>query len=399
MGKQNQHSYFCRHQLLIITIEQILSNSPLRCVQLRRPHRAAGDDEGRVRRRRQRHQVDRRSPHKAALLAAAQSAAHRPQLAVVRDVATRWLSLHAMLDRFVAIYPDILFLTLQGKLNPRNGDEERDIDDFITPSELQTIRRFVDVLRPIADFVNDIEGEKYATLAAVPVLLLRCLRSLNDLNSDDNATKTLKRRLRTALNNRLGYIVAKPNLALAAAALDPKYGHLRFVDDNVRKLLIEALVDWTIEFPKPSGIGVSVDINIDEDIHRKMLRSTFQSLHRHLLNNAPPQCAADSLYIPTEAESKRYDALDFWRTVDGLDNIRHIARLVLCVPATSAPSERVFSSAGFIVSKNRARLDDDNVVMLATIRDHLNRLVTNEQRTVFLEKCSDKLKETAEKVK
>lgn len=340
------------------------------------------------------------SPHKAALLASAQAAANRAQLAVVRDVPTRWLSLHAMLDRFVTIYPDVLFLTLQGKLNPtRGGEEERDVNDFITPSELQMIRRFVEVLRPIAEFVNDIEGEKYVTLAAVPVLLLRCLRTLDDNAADDNSTKALKRRLRASLTKRLGYIVNEPNLALAAAAFDPRFGHLRFVDDGVRERLVDALVDWTIEFPKPVGNGVSIDIEIDEATERSLLRSTYTSLRRHLLAKAPPQCANDELYLPTEVEAKRYDAFEFWRTAEGLDNIRHIARLVLCVPATSAPSERVFSSAGFIVNKNRARLDDENVVMLATIRDHLKRLVTLDQRKKFLDGCLAKLKEAADKSK
>lgn len=192
----------------------------------------------------------------------------------------------------------------------------------------------------------------------------------------------------------------EPNLALAAAALDPKFGHLRFVTDDVRNRLVDALVDWTMEFPKPNGHGVTIDVELEESTQHTILRSTFRSLHRHLLEKAPHQCTNDNLYLPqTVAEARQYDVFDFWRTVEGLEGIRHIARLVLCVPATSAPSERVFSSAGFIVSKNRARLDDENVVMLATIRDHLNRFVSNEQRKAFLDSCSEKLKEAADSSK
>ena len=34
----------------------------------------------------------------------------------------------------------------------------------------------------------------------------------------------------------------------------------------------------------------------------------------------------------------------------------HIARKVLCVPATSAPVERLFSHAGLTIANDRARL-------------------------------------------
>ena len=39
--------------------------------------------------------------------------------------------------------------------------------------------------------------------------------------------------------------------------------------------------------------------------------------------------------------------------------IAQIARRVLCMPATSAPSERIFSVAGLTISNARARLQGD----------------------------------------
>lgn len=329
------------------------------------------------------------SPQKAALLKSAQTAASRPQLAVVRDVPTRWLSLHAMLDRFVAIYPDVLNLTLQGKLNPTNSADDREIDDFITPTEFEKIRRWVSVLRPIADLVNTIEGEDYLTLSALPVLVLRCMRMLAPANDDDLDTASLKRRLHAALKRRLGYVIDEPGLPLAAAACDPRFGHLRFISDELRKRLFKSMVEWAMEFPEPAG---TVAIPLDDGTRRIVLGALFDGMHAQFMRVAPPQSVEDPLFVP-DGNAANYDALTMWRnSMAGLEAVKHIARLVLSVPATSAASERAFSSAGFIVNKYRSRLDDENVVMLATIRDHLKRLVSDDERTSFLEDCEEKLK-------
>jgi hypothetical protein len=39
--------------------------------------------------------------------------------------------------------------------------------------------------------------------------------------------------------------------------------------------------------------------------------------------------------------------------------LSQLARKILCIPATSAPSERVFSVAGLAICNNRARLGGD----------------------------------------
>jgi len=44
---------------------------------------------------------------------------------------------------------------------------------------------------------------------------------------------------------------------------------------------------------------------------------------------------------------------------------------LLCVPATSVPCERLFSSSGYIVNKTRAALLPENVTSLVCLRDWL----------------------------
>lgn len=59
------------------------------------------------------------------------------------------------------------------------------------------------------------------------------------------------------------------------------------------------------------------------------------------------------------------DCLQFWsinRQV--FPNLCRLANKYLCIPATSTPSERLFSNAGFIVNARRSMLSPENVNML-----------------------------------
>jgi len=57
----------------------------------------------------------------------------------------------------------------------------------------------------------------------------------------------------------------------------------------------------------------------------------------------------------------RTNPLSYWRERKHLyPNIAMLARLYLAIPATSAASERVFSSAGNIITKKRSSLAPEN---------------------------------------
>ena len=51
-----------------------------------------------------------------------------------------------------------------------------------------------------------------------------------------------------------------------------------------------------------------------------------------------------------------------------------LARHILCIPAASSKSERVFSCAGNTVTTRRTRLDADKVEMLVVLKQNLRLL-------------------------
>jgi len=71
--------------------------------------------------------------------------------------------------------------------------------------------------------------------------------------------------------------------------------------------------------------------------------------------------------IPAEG-----DPLVWWRGhASELPHLARIARKLLCIPATSVPSERLFSASGHIVSPRRSLLKPDKVNMLTFLHFNL----------------------------
>lgn len=69
------------------------------------------------------------------------------------------------------------------------------------------------------------------------------------------------------------------------------------------------------------------------------------------------------------------DTLTWWQQNEGrFDALKILARKYLPVPATSAPSERVFSLAGNICSRRRASLSSDHLDALVFLNANVDLL-------------------------
>ena len=67
--------------------------------------------------------------------------------------------------------------------------------------------------------------------------------------------------------------------------------------------------------------------------------------------------------------------LDWWKlNKEKIPLVANLARKYLCIPATSAPSERVFSTAGNNVTFSRYNLGTENIKRLIMIHENLPRV-------------------------
>ncbi len=79
------------------------------------------------------------------------------------------------------------------------------------------------------------------------------------------------------------------------------------------------------------------------------------------------------LYLETPGESADINPLYWWKTNSlNYPRLSEVAKKVLAIPATSAASERIFSTARLVMPWNRTRLAPDTMRAIMCLRNWLN---------------------------
>ncbi|XP_042203813.1 E3 SUMO-protein ligase ZBED1-like [Homarus americanus] len=77
-------------------------------------------------------------------------------------------------------------------------------------------------------------------------------------------------------------------------------------------------------------------------------------------------------YMEESPIPREGDPLDWWEKPAALfPKLQEQAKMFLCSPTSSVPSERLFSKAGELVSKRRSCLKDKNVIMILFLNKNM----------------------------
>ena len=189
-------------------------------------------------------------------------------------------------------------------------------------------------------------------------------------------------------------------IPVVAAALDPRHKHLKCFSIAVQMSVKEHLLNQMQQLSTVQGTSSNVDISpilsvygdcqpsvsetesdtleAVEDDHgytkrpRVSCPGTKTAANAMQLLHGVDYMHSDALDDDHVAELERYlrqptvplnhDPLSWWKEHSRLFLIlSNIAEKYLCVPATSVPSERVFSAAGLVLNRLRSRLSPEHV--------------------------------------
>ena len=172
-------------------------------------------------------------------------------------------------------------------------------------------------------------------------------------------------------------------VAYIASFLDPRHKHLRFDTDEVRRA-VKAAVSDLLSSPERDDEGLEDAVASNEsesepELSAKKKRSDCLSasaiavLFGEDYNEETLTHTAElSNYFQDICPPLHFDPMTWWKANDSkYPRLAKLANTYLGVPATSVPSERVFSAAGLIVNRLRTRLHPEHVDMLIFLNKNM----------------------------
>ena len=351
----------------------------------------------------------KRSTTASSLLKEKQELLKLPQHTLLQDVETRWNSAHDMMVRIVEQEPAICAALLA-------SGKSKDRDLLLTEEEMASLRGIISVLEPFKTATTLLSSQEKVTSSIMLPMLHKLRSSSEPKEGDTDVQQACREAILQDLRNRYTTAGVTKFMELSAS-LDPRFKLLPFLTAPQRAEALDMLraeATKLAEAMPPVASASTKASAVKQESANQMVSTkeepTVSRAPSPLPTDGPPPTkrtkispsqAADSktstscidgffddvmitseepapvlscgLLVSREMERFAHESsialsespLQWWAGRSQVYPILgQLARKYLCVPATSVPSERVFSVAGNIVTDKRSRLHPSNVDML-----------------------------------
>ncbi|XP_052227776.1 E3 SUMO-protein ligase ZBED1-like [Dreissena polymorpha] len=344
-----------------------------------------------------------RSTTAAAVLSAKTNLLGVKNLKLTCDVPTRWNSAADMLERYLKLQPAVYATLLSPEIS-RHIDHET---SMLNEADTKLAEDIVKCLYPLKAITEAVCTESMPTVSAIIPLIQKVQQNMALIGTDSPMSRSIKEAVLSDLNTRYTSEELQ-NFLSECTLLDPRFKTTYLTPEAMENtyhrlaLLLQSgdgkvHVQADTQAPTPgqhipphpvlperpnTSQSPSPTETSDEENAAKCQRSSDSSKKVGLaaifdFENVEEATAAKpmSLQEKIEEEIKQYklmnqisiesNALDWWKkNCIQFPLLASVAKQRLCIPATSVPAERVFSSAGDIVTAQRASLAPELVDML-----------------------------------
>ncbi|XP_041706895.2 E3 SUMO-protein ligase ZBED1-like isoform X1 [Coregonus clupeaformis] len=325
-----------------------------------------------------------RSPIACHALQEKQTLMDLPKHKLIQDIITRWNSSFEMLERFLEQQPAIM-ATLMSK------DLRKGVTDVgtLSESDIANMDDIVQLMGPVKMATTMMCEEDQPTLSVIAPLQAKLLKHLQPCEDDSTQVAEIKRVMASDLSTRYRGTQDALNIA---SALDPRFKELPYLEKEDREQVYTKLVFEAEVSHQMQAMG-----NQEEDEGSSSTKLSGFNEETTAPNESPPckKKALDALFGDSftqrerkstsktaRAEVLRYRAKDalpltenamkWWRSQEKeLPVLSTLAKRYLCIPGTSVPAERIFSTAGDIVNAQRSVLRPDHVDELIFLKKNL----------------------------
>ncbi|XP_063743762.1 E3 SUMO-protein ligase ZBED1-like [Eleginops maclovinus] len=295
---------------------------------------------------------------------------------LVQSCRTRWNSIYDMFERLLeqrwavcAVLSDRTVTKLPDARTLELAD-----DSWTVMGELMP------VLHSLKCATTALCGESNVSLSMIyPVVANLLSKHLKEVPEESNKVTNFKKNVATSLKARLAPADTSSarKVAYIASFLDPRHKHLRFTTDEVRD---------TVQAEVRTLLSMADDQETEEAAECDEGPSEPKHPRKDCLSAAAiavlfgEEYSAEGATYTTELTQYcqdvcpplHTDPLTWWKANQKrYPRLAKLASAYLCVPATSVPSERVFSAAGLIVNRLRTRLHPEHVDMLIFLNKNM----------------------------
>ena len=302
------------------------------------------------------------------------------QLKTTIDTPTRWNSTYFMIVKGLKLknainllFYDENYVYLVEDLYSLKLDEE----------EWKELRMIKDFLYPFHNVTNYIEGESYTTITKVIPLFNILLDHVEDYAENILSTNNNLYNASLAAREKLVKYYSKTNsLSMTLITLDPRFNCQYLYDEGISdkdvKLTKEKLIEMLNRYPiinSNENKKQQTKQHERNDGEEDMMDMLFRKKRRLNPNNK----GEIDWYLNEEQKDEKCKPLEYWKiSKNNKPYISRLARDLFAIPATSTPSERLFSSAGFMINDKRNRLLPKTIRAAECIKSINNFFSNNE---------------------
>ncbi|XP_060780514.1 E3 SUMO-protein ligase ZBED1-like [Neoarius graeffei] len=321
-------------------------------------------------------------------LAKAQAELHLPHHRLITETPTRWGSRQQMIARVLEQEKAIAQVLKEDKKTRHLLPTWQDLDG------LESVNK---ALSPLVEFIDALSGEDYVSYLK-PVLHVLNTTVLAAAEDDTKVTKRIKGGILQYLNDKYDD-PATDDLLDMASLVDPRFKMAYIADHRKDYIKTKAMAEMqallekktqaqtssmqasstqassSTHSPTHSSTGPAAAEVVEAKRMKRSLGSFFKKESIPGPAALPDREAIDielQSYLQALEVDGEANPLDWWRLHEAnFPRVASLARKYLCIPATSAPSERAFSTGGNIVTCHRAVLKPENVDRLVFLAKNL----------------------------
>ena len=315
-----------------------------------------------------------------------------PLLKVLQENNTRWWSILLMMER-IRDNMHALMLTIAANTKYHL---------LLAESEQSHILLIIKLLKPFKELGDKLGSEKNVSISLV-VPVIHALKDHLEAEEDDTSMiKDMKRNMLEKLENR--YSDEQIKILKICTLLDVRHKNDDYVKDNYDELSTQVKELDTQqkqhesqvsqpesqvtqhEIPATEGQEVANLSLIGNTGRRSKKKASIFEYDNDVIPQETDDQQWNDLYIEVthyqkirmkKEEKEKTDVLTWWRFHQKLfPNLFKLVKVFLHIPATSVPSERIFSLAGYIVRSRRSKIlaaNVDKAIFLKKNEEHIPR--------------------------